>query len=264
MKTALKTLTLTLNLIYLTSQNPQKIFAAKINFPQQLPNPIPNCRIYDRIQQLCIQCQDTYYPVLPGKLKCLPCGEGCGTCNDQTYCRRCLENFYLENSLCYSCPKTCKTCKNFDNCFTCKNGFVLIDGKQCLRTTDNSQLIFNIVVIVCILLVIGAICYAAYQNDRKTKGQIRLKERLIKNSKKTVFGSVGLNVSNGDSDDINGFVEDSLSVKMMDKDEKTVRMVAKKLKFKEDLGDEFSLSETEKDSLEIRIQGGGDGDVRRR
>ena len=104
-----------------------------------------------------------------------------------------------------------------------------------MTKTDNSELIFNMTIIIGIMVVIGAICYASYQSDHQSKAQKRLKERLVKRKEKEIKRKEkeeGAKVA----------ITESEKEKKMDKDEKTVRKVAKKMQFKEDMNGDYSIT----------------------
>ncbi|ELP94573.1 protein serine/threonine kinase, putative [Entamoeba invadens IP1] len=83
-----------------------------------------NCKFCAQNQtRNCIQCNDTYYPVLTsGEMKCGLCDSTCGGKCDPTdgHCTGCQSNYvlYQTNNL------KCQKCSDFDsNCFTCNSNY---------------------------------------------------------------------------------------------------------------------------------------------
>ena len=89
-----------------------------------------NCKndTCDSVTGTCEECKPGYH--LKNGL-CNPCPYKCKTCSNDTYCRDCVDGFFVgsrRDGQCIKCPVNCKTCKNGTRCTRCKKGW---DGEQC-------------------------------------------------------------------------------------------------------------------------------------
>ena len=66
---------------------------------------------------------------------CYPCKKVCASCDNGSECKTCVDNYYLNNSICLQCSPGCKTCttkgdeKN-QNCTSCLDNLYLVNGGE--------------------------------------------------------------------------------------------------------------------------------------
>ena len=98
------------------------------NFNYLIDDNINNCFSY--YNGNCILCNTK---IINGKcLKVSPIG--CSLYNG--YCKKCMENYYLDNNFeCKKCPINCRKC-NKNKCILCKNGFY---GINCTKNNNFIQ-----------------------------------------------------------------------------------------------------------------------------
>ena len=66
---------------------------------------------------------------------CHPCKKLCASCDNGSECKTCVDNYYLNNSICLQCSPGCKTCstkgdeKN-QNCTSCLDNLYLVNGGE--------------------------------------------------------------------------------------------------------------------------------------
>ena len=101
------------------------------------------------------------------KYKCMPCAEGCGSCEiTQNNCSSCVDNYYLSNDVllntkscvsscrsgtfpdsvtksCLPCYISCKTCngKEKNNCLTCLSSYPTFAEGECLSACKGGQIL---------------------------------------------------------------------------------------------------------------------------
>ena len=74
-------------------------------------------------------CGEKYYKT--SNNQCEPCKTECHSCDNEVECTKCINGYFLDNKLCYSCHETCATCliggdENNNNCSSCKNDLYFI------------------------------------------------------------------------------------------------------------------------------------------
>lgn len=192
---------------------------------KNLSKEIPHCWAYSKDKKTCKMCQIGYYIEPQKKTQCLLCSSGCKLCNDDTDCTTCFDSYFLKENLCYSCPDQCSKCNNFDKCTACIPHYILFEDKKCIKPTNDDIILERVILGIVIFGIFLIICCAIQKFKKKEEAQMRMKERRrrVRRKRETAFGDLGV------------VDEEVKRNTKLDKDEKTVRWLANKRVFKEDI-----------------------------
>lgn len=152
--------------------------------------------------------------------------------------------FLPKENLCYSCPKECSTCKDLRNCQTCNDGYILFEGNKCIKPTNEQEIFKRAIIVVTVVVIIVIVCCAYQQEKKRAEARVRMKERKLRIKRNR-------GTTNNLRQNLMGSEEFSIGA---DKDVKTVRWLAQKRVFKEDLDhlDSENMLSTSEEDFQIK------------
>ena len=123
---------------------------------------LPHCLECNQ-NNYCLKCEEGYFllPIRPGAVEgfCMACTNGCRICLNDQECLECFSGFAQDNPACPRCEKGCMSCNlTTSNCTTCASNYIHQSNNLCYF----KYTIHIIIGGIAILLLLALSCRFCY------------------------------------------------------------------------------------------------------